>query len=143
MKSVVSVFIGVIVAVLLLFLGTPPIPSQATITTYTDYTPVVDSEVLSHYPNFRIRERMWFGYAQGSTLVYLGVNPTGTGDGQYDTFQFWYETASNTWATDDVYTYTDRNGDGNLDTYSNTAASMATAGGKWYLYASDYLGAGI
>jgi hypothetical protein len=82
-----------------------------------------------------------FSYENGSDKIYLYLgNHILT---QYDAFTAFFETASDTWASDQTYVWEDTDGElnkvigvGNLrDTYSNTITGAATAGGRYVIYA--------
>ena len=95
--------------------------------------------------NHRQETQFIQGYVAGSTLVHLD-NLTKAGNGDYlhpgwdSCSPMFFETASNTWAIDGVCTWVDGDGDGKLDTYDNAAASIDTAGGKFYIWFYDTSG---
>jgi len=95
--------------------------------------------LVDKYPNPADGDAWYYASGSDKVYMYLGNNLKT----QYEFFVAIFETASDTWNSDVTYTWTDTDGEsntvigaGNLkDTYANTLTGIATAGGKYQIWA--------
>jgi hypothetical protein len=140
MKTFHKLLIGLACVVGLLFIWaiSPVItPAETVPTGTTQYAYRIQAQHFG-IKNVASQELWYMGYANGSTAIYLVVPDSP--DQAYQVATCWYESASNTWATDDVYQLLDANGNHRNDTYINGIAGIDTAGGIYYIKFEDVSG---